>query len=106
MPACTNPGECSHQTPGHLSCSDLGREQSVDPSESVPLWSTREPLPEQLRPGKCTQHRARFRQFPCRAIWSLSSVDWESTHAESERGQAQCGPDTATLPTHAGDVCL
>ena len=76
-------GECSCQAPGHLSCSGLGRAQSTGPTESVPLWSTREPKPEQLRPGKCTQPRACFRQFPCRATWSLSSVDWESTHTMS-----------------------
>ena len=52
-------------------------------TKSVPLWSTREPEPEWLRPGKCMQPRARFRQFLCRATWSLSSVDWESTHAVS-----------------------
>ena len=44
---------------------------------------TQEPEPEQLRPGKCTQPRACFRQFPCRATWSLSSVDLENTHAVS-----------------------
>ena len=36
----THLGECSLQAPGHLSCSDLGRAQKADPSESVPLWST------------------------------------------------------------------
>ena len=30
---------------------------------------------EQLRPGKYTKPRASFGQFPCRATWSLSSVD-------------------------------
>ena len=86
MHACTNLGECSHQAPGHLSCMDLGRAQNADPTESVPLWSTQEPVPEQLNPGKCMQPRARFKQFPCRAIWSLSSVDRGNTHALSERG--------------------
>ena len=76
-------GEWNYQAPGCLSCSDLGRAQNAVPTESVPLWSTQEPEPERLRPGKCTQPRASFRQFPCRAIWSLSSVDRESTHAVS-----------------------
>ena len=76
-------GECACQAPGHLSCSDLGRAQNASPAESVPLWSTREPEPEQHRPGMCTQPRPCLRQFPCRAIWSLSSVDWERTHAVS-----------------------
>ena len=54
-------GECAHQAPGRLSCSDLGRAQNTVPAESVPLWSTQEPEPEWLRPGKCTQSRASFR---------------------------------------------
>ena len=33
---------------------------------------------------------------PCRATWSLSSVDWESTLCE--QGQTQCGQDTANTP--------
>ena len=74
-------GECTRQAPGHLSCSDLGRAQNAGPTESAPLWSIREPEPEQLRPGKCMQLRAHFRQLPCRATWSLSSVDQESTQA-------------------------
>ena len=76
-------GDCARQAPGHLSCSDLGRAQNAGPTESAPLWSTREPEPECLRPGKCTQPRACLRQFPCRATWSLNSVDWERTHAMS-----------------------
>ena len=50
-----------------LSCSDLGRAQNACAVESVSLWNTREPEPEQLRPGKRTQPRACFSQFPCRA---------------------------------------
>ena len=73
-------GVCAHQAPGHLSCSDLGRVQNAGPAKSVPLWSTQEPEPEWLRPGKCTQPRAHFRQFPGKATWSPSSVDQESTH--------------------------
>ena len=86
---CPTWGECSRQPPGHLSCSDLRRAQNAGPTESVPLWSTREP--EWLRPGKGTQPRTHFREFPCRATWSLSSVDRESTHGE--QGQTQCGWD-------------
>ena len=40
-----------------------------------------EPEPEWLRPGKGTQPRPALES--CRATWSLSSVDWESTHAVS-----------------------
>ena len=77
-------GECTCQAPGRLSCLHLGRAQNVGPTKSAPLWSTREPEPERLRPGKYTQPRAHFRQLPCRATWSLSNVDWESTHAMSQ----------------------
>ena len=45
-------GDCAHQGPGHLSCSDLGRAPNVGPTKSAPLRSTRKPEPEQLRPGK------------------------------------------------------
>ena len=48
-------GDCAHQAPGHLNYFDLGRAQNTGPTESVPLGSTREPEPEQLRPGNCTQ---------------------------------------------------
>ena len=48
-------GDCARQTPNHLSCSDLGRAQNACPTKSVPLWSTQEPEPEQLRPGKYMQ---------------------------------------------------
>ena len=40
---------------------ELGRAQNAGPTKYVLLWSTREPEPEQLRPGTCTQPRARFR---------------------------------------------
>ena len=86
-------GVCAGQAPGHLSCSDLGRAQNAGPTESVPLWSTREPEPEQLRPGKCTQPRGRSGEFPCRASWSLTGKA-HTLRAE----QIQCGPDTASAP--------
>ena len=80
---CPTWGVCTHQALGRLSCSKLGRAQNAGPTDSVPLWSTREPEPEQLRPGKCMQPRACFSQFPCRATCSLSSVDQKRTHAMS-----------------------
>ena len=97
--------ECTHQAPGCLRDSDLGRAQNAGPTESVPLWSTWEAAPEQLRPGKGTQPRAHFRPFPCRATWSLSSVDWESTRAMS-RGKPSVAQTLRALPTHASDICL
>ena len=54
----------ARQTPGHLSCSDLGKAQNTGPIESAPLRGTRIPEPEWLRPGKCKQPRASLRQFP------------------------------------------
>ena len=57
-------GDYAPQEPGHLGCSDLGQAQNAGPTKSVPLWSTRVPKPERLRPGKCTQPRAGVRQFP------------------------------------------
>ena len=73
-----------------------GKGSKRRPNQSAPLWSTREPEPEQLRPGKCMQPRARFGRFPCRATWSLSSVDQESTHCEL--GQTQSGLYTTRTP--------
>ena len=61
---CPTWGECAHQAPVYLSCLDLGRAKNAGPTESVPLWSTQEPEPKQLRPGKCTQPKVRFRQIP------------------------------------------
>ena len=42
---------CTSLAPGCLSYSDMGKTQNAGPTESVPLWSTQEPEPEQLRPG-------------------------------------------------------
>ena len=58
------------------------------------------PRPEQLRPGKCRKCMVRFRQCPCRAPWSLSSVDPGSTY-RLELWQTCCGPCTVSTPhTH------
>ena len=95
----------SSQAHGHLSFSDWGRAQNAGPTESAPLWSLQEPEPEWLRPGKCRQPRARFRQFPCRTTWSLSSVDWESTHSMS-RGKPSVAGTLRALPMHTSDICL
>ena len=98
-------GVCARQVPGLLSCSDLGRAHNTGPTESVPLWSTRETEPEWLRSGKCMQPRAGLRQFPCRATWSLSSVDRKSTNPMS-RGKPSVAQTLRALPTHASDICL
>ena len=95
---------CTCKTPGHLSCLYLGRAEYTGPTESVPLWSTREPEPERLRPGKCTQTRARLREFPCRETCSLSSVDRKSTHTVSG-GKPSVSQRLRALPTHTSDIC-
>ena len=83
-----------------------GKAQNACPTEAMPLQSTQGTEPEQLRPGKCTKHRAHFGQCPCRAIWSLSSVDLGSM-CRRELGQTQCGPYTMRTPhTHTSDICL
>ena len=87
-------GQCTCQAPGHLSCLDLGRAQNAHPTDSVPLWSTQEP--EQLRPGKFPKRKAHFGQYPCRAPWSLSSVDPGST-CHLELWQTKCGPYTVNI---------
>ena len=97
--------ECTCQAPGRLSWSDLGRAQKVGPTESAPLWSTREHELECLRPGKCRQPRACFSQSPCRATWILSSVDRESTYTVS-RGKPSVAKTLWALPTHVSDICL
>ena len=80
-----------------------GRAQNAGQTESAALWSTREPEPERLRPGKCMQPRARFGQFPCRAPWSPSSADGESTHAMS--GGTPGVVHTARSPHAPGILC-
>ena len=78
----------THQTPGHLSCSDLGRAQNAGPTESVPLRTTCVPEPEWLRLGSA------YNPGPA------SDSSWQSNlepkqcrqgkHTRRERGQAQC----------------
>ena len=86
--------DCAHQTPHHLSCSDLGKAQNAGPTESAPLRTPRVPEPERLRPGKFIQPRALLRQFQqsnpepkqCR----------QGKHTPRERGQSQCGREPAS----------
>ena len=90
--------QCSHGESGKLS----GQMQEVIKTYHAPrtvrlprTWS-----PELLRPGKCRKCMVRFRQCPCRAPWSLSSVDPGSTY-RLELWQTCCGPCTVSTPhTH------
>ena len=71
----------------------LGKAQNAGPAESVVLWSTQKPEPEWLRPGKCTQRRARSRESSpepdqCR----------RGKHTGRQRGQSQCGRSTTSAP--------
>ena len=97
--------KCARQAVGHLSCSDLGRAQNAGPTESVPLWSTRESEPEWCRSEKCTQPKAHLRQFPSRATWTLNSLDQESTHTVI-RGKPSVAKTLRALPTHTSDIFL
>ena len=81
--------DCACQAPGHLSCPDLGRAQNTRPTKSAPLWSTQEPEPEQLRPGKCIPPRACLRQS-----WQNNLEPKQcrlGNHTHHEQGQTQCG---------------
>ena len=84
----------ARQTPGDLSCSDRGRAQNTGPTEPEPLRTTRVPEPERFRPGRCMQPRASLGRFPAEQprAWAV----WAGGHTRCERGQAQCGWDTAS----------
>ena len=75
------------------------------PNRVCALVEYREPEPGWLKPGKCTQPRARFRQFPCRATWSLSSIDPVSTQVMS-RDKPSVAQTLRARPTHTSDICL
>ena len=68
-------GDSASREPGHLSCSDQGWTQNAGPTKSAPLWSTRKPEPEWLRPGKCMHTRACIRQFPAEQprVWAVQT---------------------------------
>ena len=84
----------ARQTPHHLSCSNLWKAQNAGPTQSAPLRTTRVPESEQLRPGRCMQPRAGLRRF------QRSNLEPELCGQGActchERGQAQCGWDTAS----------
>ena len=75
----------THQTPHHLSYSDLGRAQNAGTMESAPLRTARVSGPERLRPRRCMQPRASLGRFPVEqprawAVWAgRAHVPWEST---------------------------
>ena len=84
----------THQTPHHLSCSDLGRAQNAGSTESAPLRTTWVPEPERLKPGGA-----------CRPGPASDGSQWSNLepelcgqggHTHHEWGQAHCGWDTAS----------
>ena len=85
----------THQTPGHLSCSDLGRAQNAGPTESVCLLGV--PGCPNLRgldlgsaynpgPASDSSRKSNLEPKQCR----------QGKHTRREWGQTQCGRDTAS----------
>ena len=94
-------GECAPQAPGCLSCLDRGRHKT-QAQPSLCLCG----VPKNLNVSGLGLGSARNSgPAPCRATWSLSSVDRESTHAVSG-GKTSVAGTLWILPTHASDVCL
>ena len=79
----------ARQTPGYLSCSDLGRAQNAGPTESEPLRSTRVPEPERLDLGIA------YNAGPASDSSRQSKLEpkqrRQGKHTHLERGQTQCG---------------
>ena len=86
--------DCARQTPGHLSCSDLGRVQNAG-TESAPLRTTQVPEPGQLRPGKCIQSRASPDSSRQRLNLEPEQCG-QGGHMRHEQGQAQSGRGTVS----------
>ena len=79
----------------------MGKAQNTGPTKPAPLWSTQEP---ELS-GLGLESACNLGPAPCRATWSLSSVDGESTHSMSRGKPSVAG--TLWVPlTHTSDICL
>ena len=91
----------AHQTPHHLSCSDLGRAQNAGPTEPVPLRTTEclslsgLDLGDACNPGPASDSSRQ-------SNLSLSSVGREGARAVS-RGRPSV---TEALQAHASVICL
>ena len=96
MPQPSTGSDYARQTPGHLSCLDLGLVQNAGPTKSASLWSTREPEPEWLRPRECIQPRESIDSSQ-QSNLEPEQCRPEITHAMSV-GKTQCGPDTVSNP--------
>ena len=81
--------ECTHQTPHHLSCSDLGRAQNAGPTEPVPLRTTEclslsgLDLGDACSPGPASDSSQQSNLEPEQC--------GQEGHMPREQGQAQCG---------------
>ena len=97
----TTPGECAHQAPACLSCSDRGRHKTqAQPSLHFYV------VPENLNlSGLGLGSACNSGPAPWRAAWSLSSVDGGSTHVAS-RGKPSVARTLGVLPTQASEICL
>ena len=94
-------GECAHQAPGCLSCSDRGRHK-MQTQPSLHFCG----VPENLNLSGLGLGSARNSgPAPWRAAWSPSSVDGESTHALSG-GKPSVAGTLRVLPTQASEICL
>ena len=74
---CCTWGECAHQAPSFLSCSEQGRHKT-QAQQSLLLYG----VPENMS-GLGLRSACNSGPVPRRATWSLSSVDGVSTHAMS-----------------------
>ena len=94
-------GECAHQAPGCLSCSDQGSHKTKA-QLSLCLCG----VPQNLNLSSLGLGSApNSGPTPCRAAWSRSSVDGESTHSTSG-GKPSVAGTLRVLPTHATEMCL
>ena len=88
-------GQCAHQAPGRLNTQAWEGHKTHAQPGLCPRW-----VWENWGLDLESARNAR----PCRAPWSLSSVDLGST-GRLELGQTQCGPYTASAP-HTRQRCL
>ena len=95
-------GDCTRQAPGHLSCSDLGRAQNADPTESVPLG-----IYLRIWTWAAETWEEHATQGPPQTVPRQSNLEPEKcrpwNHTRSEQGQTQCSWNTLSTPhTHQG----
>ena len=91
----------THQTPSHLSCSDLGRAQNAGPTESAPLRTTRVPEPEWLTLGSA------YNPGPASdRSWQSNLEPKQCTQGKHTRREQDKRSVAETLQAHASVTCL